>query len=365
MKYNFTIRGTIGSYWWGTKAEDVSYFLNKHQDEELDVAICSPGGDVSEGLEIYQAFKDHGKIHAHIIGMTASMATVIAMGAKTVDMVKGSLILVHNSSIGVDIWKTVNKQQLQSLIDSLQKTKDDLKTIDDLIASIYSAKTGKTLDECREKMSAAAWINADDAKAFGFVDEIRDDQEAVKIVADVMTHYSNSIKDFGLPAIPQVREAQPSAEPISDENGNPTKGFIQKTWDALKDLVSNNHASNLSNSMKKTFTKVCAILGYETLESEDETVNLKVDDLQKVEDRIVELEKKAGDAETAKGASEAKVTDLQTQLNTANDSIKDLNAKIENLKKSSAPDNPVVEEETSELSAAEASRAMYNAYANY
>lgn len=92
MKYNLKIRGAIGG-WWGTDLEYVIDYLDKNKEKPLDVMICSPGGSVADGLEVYQAFRDHGNIHAHIVGMTASIATVIAMGAKQVTMVKDSVML--------------------------------------------------------------------------------------------------------------------------------------------------------------------------------------------------------------------------------------------------------------------------------
>lgn len=62
MKYDFIIRGTIGSWWSGTTAEDLRYFLNRHKDEDLVIGICSPGGYVSDGLEMYQMLRDHGRV---------------------------------------------------------------------------------------------------------------------------------------------------------------------------------------------------------------------------------------------------------------------------------------------------------------
>lgn len=343
MKYNFRIRGVIGSWWYGMTAEDVNYFLSKHKDEELDIAICSPGGSVSEGLEIYQAFKDHGKIHAHIIGMTASIATIIAMGAQSVDMVKGSLILIHNSSAAVEEWRMANKEELDAIIAKYKKQREDLKTIDDLMASIYSAKTGKSLDECLEKMKKAAWITADDALAFGLVDSVRTDAEDVKAVALVAdTQYTdNIIKDFGLPALPHIptENAQPTArggiDGLVDGEGNPTESFLQKTWQGLKELFRNNHADK-SNTMDKKYKKVSALLGYEYLAEQDGHVSLKAEDLQKVESHVSALEEKAAQAGSAKKEAEAKATGLQAQLDTMKATLAEKESEIENLKKAPA-----------------------------
>lgn len=338
MKYNFKIRGVIGSWWFGMTADDVEYYLNQHKNEEIDVAICSPGGSVSEGLEIYQAFKDHGKIHAHIIGMTASIATIIAMGAQTVDMVKGSLILIHNSSTAVDEWRMANKEELDTLIAKYQKQREDLKTIDDLMASIYAAKSGKTLDECLEKMKKAAWLTADDALAFGLVDSVREDVGETKAVALARQFTDNIMKEFGLPALPQnpTTAAAPACitgtmEGVVDGEGNPTEGFLQKTWQGLKELFRNQHATK-NNTMDKKYQKVSALLGYEDLAEQDGHVSLRAEDLQKVEAHISDLEGKAEQAGKDKTEAEAKAADLQAQLDQMKTTLAEKESEIENLK---------------------------------
>jgi ATP-dependent protease ClpP protease subunit len=356
MEYNLTIRGAIGG-WFGIQPNDINDYLNKHKGEQVDIAICSPGGYVDAGVEIYQSFKDHGDVHAHIIGMTASAATIIAMGAKTVDMVKNSIILIHNASTLVDEFASVNKEQLDQIINKCKKERNDLNTIDDLIASIYADKCKKSLDACKKKMTDGKWLSSQEAKDFGLIDEIREgDEKADKVLNQIRIQYSNSIiKDFGLPAIP-VEQIVPAT--VADENGNPTESFMQKTWQTLKDRFINNHANKM-NSMKKTFKNVCAILGFDTLESKDDYISLKVDDVQKVEDKLIELTKEATNNKTAKDAADAKVTDLQKQLDDANSKISDKEKEIANLKDSSTKPDTVSEDEP-EMVDMDANRKLFN-----
>lgn len=120
--------------WWtgqrGTTALQVKSFLDAHKDEDVHIAVCSPGGYVDAGLQIYQYIKNHGKVHCHIIGMTASAATFLTMGAKEVDMVDGSLMLIHNASTEVQEWQMANKEQIDEMIAHFQKERQDLDTID-------------------------------------------------------------------------------------------------------------------------------------------------------------------------------------------------------------------------------------------
>ena len=310
MIYQFKIRGVVGS-WWGTTADDIEYFLSRYKDKDVDVAICSPGGSVAEGLEIYQAFKDHGKVHVHIMGMTASIATVIAMGAKTVDMVKGSLILIHNSSTPVTEWRMANKEELDNIIAKYKKERNNLNTIDELMASIYAEKTGKTMQACLEKMKTAAWLTADEAKDFGLVDSIRTDEEGSKMVALADNYLNNIIKEFGLPALPVRSDG---VDTVVDSEGNPTESFLAKTWQGLKERFRKQQATN--KDMKK-FEKVAAVLGYPEIEENDGYVSLSADDVEK-------LDKHASDLE-------AKVAEADGKLKKADDELKELKEKIQNL----------------------------------
>jgi ATP-dependent protease ClpP protease subunit len=332
MEYNITIRGQIGG-WWGISPSDIKNYLDKHKEESIDVAICSPGGFVDDGIEIYQLFKDHGNVHAHIIGMTASAATIIAMGAKTVDMAKNSLILIHNASMFINAYESVNKERLDQLLKDYQKQRDDLKTIDDLIANIYADHCGKKIDEIKNKMTEGKWISSTEALNFGLIDEIREDEQADKVLNEIRSQYSNSIiKDFGLPSLPE--EAKTENMPIADADGNPTESFLLKTLHALKGRFSNNSASNKStNSMKKVFACICALLEVESLESKDDSVTIKVTDIQKVEDRLVKLEKDVTEANEAKKKALEDKSDIQKKLDEASTKLAEKETEIANLKK--------------------------------
>lgn len=357
MKYDITIRGQIGG-WFGVSPEAVTSYLSKHKDQRVDVAICSPGGYVDDGLEIYQAFRDHGDVHAHVVGMTASAATIIAMGAKTVDMAKNSLILIHNASTAVMEWESMNKEQLDQLLAKYAKERDDLKTIDDLIANIYADRCGKPLDDIRKKMTEGKWLSSSEAKDFGLIDAIREDEKADKVLDDIRKQYSNSIiKDFGLPALP-VPAAEGNApgaalpETVADSAGNPTEGFLQKTLQALRDLLSKPCAKKQTSSMNKMFKAIGALLGKDSFEAVDGCVSFKEEDVQKVEDQLEKLQKDVAAATQA-------TADVQKQLDEAKASLSEKESEIEALKKApgaAADEQPENDHEVDH----EANRKLFN-----
>ena len=69
--------------------------LQPMKGKPCNVRVNSYGGDVQTALDIRQQFIDHGQVTAYIIGMTASAATILAMGARKVVMSRYALMLVH------------------------------------------------------------------------------------------------------------------------------------------------------------------------------------------------------------------------------------------------------------------------------
>lgn len=326
MEYQFVICGPIGvGYdWWtgqsGTTAKAVRNFLAAHKDEEVHIAVSSPGGDVAQGLEIYDAIKNHGKVCIHVVGMTASAATFLCMGAKSIDMADGSLMLIHNASTIVSEWESANKDELDKIIAKYQALREDLNTVDRVIASLYASRTGKSVEDCMAKMSRAAWLSPQDALDFGLIDSIRSDA-ALDATKNKLRNFSNNIfKEYGLPPIPTA------ANPVADENGEPTKTFLQKTVEAVVSFFRNEPALILKPKMIKIFKNVMGLLditdGFKA--NEDGTVSLSQEQLQTIEDHLAAQDTEIADLKAARDKAEGDLKDAQAELATANETITNL-----------------------------------------
>ncbi|MGM9697978.1 MAG: Clp protease ClpP [Prevotella sp.] len=326
MKAKLYIRGTIGSYWAGTTAEETLDFLERNKDVEVDIIICSPGGFVADGLEIYQAIKRHGKCRGHIVGMTASIATVIAMGCSTLDMAKSSLILAHNSSTLVSAWNQLNKEQLDRFIDSCKKKRDELNTIDDLIASIYSDKNGKTIAENIAMMNEAKWITAAKALELGLIDEISKDEKTANISATTITN-SMDWKALGLPVIEsdtiidvpqQQTTANTSAAEVAEGKSLTQESFLQKIIGEIKSMFKNEKVTNTEITMNKNYKNIISVLAVAAIAVADGKANLSEEDLGKIEEAL------------DKAATEK--ANLEKELKEANDKISEKDEEIKQLK---------------------------------
>lgn len=162
--------------------------LQPMKGKPCTVRINSYGGDVQTALDIRQQFIDHGQVTAYIIGMTASAATILAMGARKVVMSRYALMLVHPCSTTVTNCGYYNKEDLAKAIERLRKAQTDLKTFDRVMASIYAAKVGDSnVGKMEALMHEARWIGAEEALRIGLIDEIDPDEEQPDPAEEPMT----------------------------------------------------------------------------------------------------------------------------------------------------------------------------------
>lgn len=171
------IYGIIGEPQAGVKEK---YYSFKNFRDELDleaddytVHIYSPGGDVFEGLAIYNGLKNTGKpIKVLIEGPTASIATLIAGVADPGKLIvnTNSAWLVHDPTFD---RISGNAEQLRTGADQL----DQIKT---LLINVYKKRTGLSDEQLWDIIKQGKWMLPEEAKTLGFVDEV---VESMRMVA--------------------------------------------------------------------------------------------------------------------------------------------------------------------------------------
>lgn len=173
-KHVLTLSGNVQKKYWRDddviNAKDIRESLESVTDD-IVIKLNSPGGDVFEGIEIYNYLKDHpSNVTVEVTGVAASAATFITAGANEVIMNVGTSLMIHEASTFA--WG--NKSDIQ-------KTLNALGTIDESILSIYSEKTGQSNEQLEEWMNEEKWFTADEAVEFGFADSVkRDNAESVE-----------------------------------------------------------------------------------------------------------------------------------------------------------------------------------------
>ena len=316
MKYDLHIDGPIGYWITASSIRSKMEEIGRKDGEELTVRICSPGGSLSEGLAICALFRDHGNVHAYIQGMTASAATVLAMGAKKVSMSSESVILVHNASYMLLEWEQANKERLAEKQEEYETLRRDLSTLDGVMARLYAKRSGRSEEEMSSLMTDERWLSAEEALSLGLVDEIIGDESADRGVDGVGVDASAGrgvnmgagfvrayCASYGLPAL-QVVDARRSGEVVGGgSSGNPVldgeksvldgekRNFWAKLVEFFADSSNPKNRKDMENPELEAMTqerdKLQARVG--ELEEKEKAVTAERDKLQA---RVGELEEK-------------------------------------------------------------------------
>ena len=217
------------------------YLLNLNRGKDVHVAFCSLGGYVKDGLEMNQLFKDHGKVHAHAFGMNASISTIAMLGCKTIDIVKGSFFLIHNTSMLILKYDQQNKEQLDEYIKTVTKQRNDLNTFDDALAQMYADKSGKTKEECAEQAQkldeALAETSVGSKEEAGQAGQATQQATGVaKELATVKDELAKALKELD-EKDEQIKNLQGSSSPKDGTNGNPADQQPALTARAIADSV--------------------------------------------------------------------------------------------------------------------------------
>lgn len=343
MEYQIIIDDYIGDWWAETDKQSIRNQLAKYKDSHVDVKISSLGGSLDDGLDIRQQFIDHGDVTAYLSGFVASAATVIAMGAKHIVMGKYAMFLVHQCSNAIVVWQQMNADDMQALIDQLEKNKADNEKIDMVLAAMYASRCkGHTQDELLELLKESKWLTAQEALEWGFIDEISDES-----AADAPQMTNALAKKFNAAGLPlNGLEIQP-------DNGGNALRHIFDALKSIKDLITLNNSnqaaidSSTKNNITMKFEILCALLAVEAFNSEEGQVTLTADQLQAIENRLNELQSQhTADADA-----------IAERDNT----IAALNEQIENLQAQPADETNKVDEASEEnLVAPVNSIDMYN-----
>lgn len=163
----------IGKDFWsddGITAKDFQKELSAIKSNQIDLHINSPGGEVFDGIAIYNMLKQHpAKVTTYIDGLAGSIASVIALAGDEVYMAENALFMIHNPIGGLFVYGGIEDIQSESA-----KLIDALKAVKGSILNAYEKRTGREEGEITAWMGAETWMDAEQAKENGFVDDITD-----------------------------------------------------------------------------------------------------------------------------------------------------------------------------------------------
>jgi len=170
--------------WPYNDAFDLIRNLGTIKAKNISVRINSPGGDVFDGVAIFNALKEHpAHVTTKIEGLAASIASIIALAGDEVQAHKNAMYMVH------DPWVLAagNQYDLREIADILEKISGNM-------VDIYSQNSNIGKKEIRDMLKAETWFTAKEAKERGFIDTIIDGK-AVKAQFD-LSMYANAPDGF-------------------------------------------------------------------------------------------------------------------------------------------------------------------------
>jgi len=160
-----SIFDVIGQDYWtgeGVTAKRIAGALRAIGDKDVTVLVNSPGGDMFEGLAIYNLLREHkGEVTVKVLGLAASAASVIAMAGDNIQVARAGFLMVHNAWILV----AGNRHDMRDYADYLEP-------FDRSMADLYSARTGIEFKSMQKIMDAESWIGGSDAVEQGFADAL-------------------------------------------------------------------------------------------------------------------------------------------------------------------------------------------------
>lgn len=173
--------GEIGA--WGISANQFARDLKALGDvTQINLHVHSPGGDVFEGMAMYNLLRQHpARVEGTVDGLAASMGSVILMAADVIRIPENAMIMVHKP------WGIQGGDA-----DEMRRYADLLDKVEDSLVAAYTNKTGKTADEVKTLLAAETWMTGAEAVELGFADELVGALEAFAALnSQRMQEYTN------------------------------------------------------------------------------------------------------------------------------------------------------------------------------
>lgn len=156
-----TIYDVIGNdEFGGVSAKRIASALRAIGPRDVTVNINSPGGDVFEGIAIYNLLRDHPyQVTVRVVGLAASAASIVAMSGDRIEMARASFMMIHN------VWVLAigNRNDLREIADWIEP-------FDDALADVYATRTGMEKKAVAKLMDKETWMNGSQAIDNGFAD---------------------------------------------------------------------------------------------------------------------------------------------------------------------------------------------------
>lgn len=233
-----TMFDVIGEDFWsggGITAKKVAAQLRAIGDREVEVQINSPGGDMFEGIAIYNVLREHPQaITVKVMGMAASAASIIAMAGDTIQIGAASFIMIHNC------WVLAMGNR-----HDMRETADFLEPFDEAMAQVYVARSGQDAKAVAKWMDDETFMSGSTAIERGFADDLLS-ADAMKVddKAKARDREINDLRAMELQLVSAGATRSEARARINKIKGTPGAALDDATpgagadWSGLSDLLA-------------------------------------------------------------------------------------------------------------------------------
>ena len=238
---SISILDVIGEDWWtgeGVTSKRIAGALRAIGERDVEVNINSPGGDMFEGVAIYNMLREHkGKVTVNVLGIAASAASVIAMAGDEIRIGRPSFLMIHNC------WCVAagNRHDFADMAEYMQP-------FDAAMADVYETRTGIAAKDVQTLMDKETWIGGSAAVEKGWADALLDDaaiQDGGSTKAASIRRVEAALRASGMPRSEAQKLLSEFKSSLSDSAG--TTGGLS---DSAAQTVAATSLQNLIAKMK-------------------------------------------------------------------------------------------------------------------
>lgn len=184
--------------------------------EELRVEINCDGGDITEGMSMYNALRAHPARKVGVVtGIAASMASVILMGCDERRVAKGAFVMIHLATGAA----RGTPDQIQAGAVAVKKMQGEL-------LDIYEARTKLSREQLEAAMSVDNYLTAEEAVAQGFADAIETYEARVPLEAVARLERAGS----SVRAVLRERARRPVAKLSANDARTALEGALREAY---------------------------------------------------------------------------------------------------------------------------------------
>lgn len=165
--YDINIFGDIEEPFWGYGENNIEALSQKidamDNPSEINIYINSYGGELAEGLAIYNALKKKKCIiNTYNLGFACSSASIVFMSGDNRYMSKSSVLMIHN----VSQFACGNSKDFR-------KIADDLEILNETVRNVYIENCKNISEkEVIEMMDNETFISCDSSLEYGFATDL-------------------------------------------------------------------------------------------------------------------------------------------------------------------------------------------------